>query len=307
MPTTPSKPSKSKKDLSPNHVSHVHAALRSAKSSHGFHPLLVPPAPDAGGGDNQMIPAKTGEYIIPSEVVARKGTQFFDNLIKKTLEEVIPSPAAGKSPSARLASQATPASSSDLAGSGTPETGYRWGGEVREPHGQFQMYNPNNQQQPAWASGPTPALNAPWSAVPAPLANNPWSGMPAPQVNNSPSGSPYRLSKDINYQQVVTPTEGGGPGNFAANPSLFYGDGFSPSGSGFPAIRGGFPHPAGIENRSFNTNPFWQNQPGMPWSPTMIPTTYNPEGYPRAVPVFPSSPDYDSSGPHPHTPPKSNS
>jgi len=111
------------------------------------------------------------------------------------------------------------------------------------------------------------------------------------------------------YQQIITPTEGGpgGPGNVAVNPNLFYGEGFSPSGSGFPSIRGGFQHPAGLENRSFTTSPFWQNTPGMPWSPTMIPTTYNPQGYPRAVPVFSPSPDYGSAGPHPHTPPKSES
>lgn len=101
---------------------------------------------------------------------------------------------------------------------------------------------------------------------------------------------------------------GGNIGNFAVNPGLFYGDGFSPSGSGFPSIRGGFngfSHPAGLDNRSFYPSPFWQGTQGAPWSPTMIPTTYNNQGFPRAVPVL--SPDYASAGPHPHTPPKSNS
>jgi hypothetical protein len=74
-----------------------------------------------------------------------------------------------------------------------------------------------------------------------------------------------------------------------------------PGGFGRPSTigEGGGGH-SGYNNRSS-----WQGgAPGFPWSPTMIPTTYNPQGYPYGVPVL--SPDQGSAGPHPHTPPRSN-
>jgi hypothetical protein len=41
----------------------------------------------------------------------------------------------------------------------------------------------------------------------------------------------------------------------------------------------------------------WQGQPGFPWSPTTIPTTYDPQGYPRAVPAdYASGPDFNAQG-----------
>ena len=58
------------------------------------------------GQDDQMIPAETGEYVIPRPVVQRKGTEFFDNLVKKTIGDI-----AGE--------QAKP-----------KEAGYRHGGDV---------------------------------------------------------------------------------------------------------------------------------------------------------------------------------
>jgi hypothetical protein len=48
------------------------------------------PVSGPGGPKDDVIPAKLsdGEYIIPAEVVARKGTEFFDNLIAKVQEEL---------------------------------------------------------------------------------------------------------------------------------------------------------------------------------------------------------------------------
>jgi hypothetical protein len=43
-----------------------------------------------GGPREDAIPANlsNGEYIIPADVVARKGTEFFDNLVEKTLADL---------------------------------------------------------------------------------------------------------------------------------------------------------------------------------------------------------------------------
>jgi hypothetical protein len=94
------------------------------------HPLVVPPAgtPADGNvtqqasGDDQLIPAKTGEYVIPEPVVRAKGTQFFDNLIKKVLQDPLPPTDSGE-----------PQDPASQAGTGTPQTGYQWGGEVTKP------------------------------------------------------------------------------------------------------------------------------------------------------------------------------
>ena len=102
----------------------------SSNPSSMAHPLVVPSpdAPSQGyaseqvGGDDQLIPAKTGEYIIPEPVVRAKVTQFFDNLIKKVLQDQLP-PEATK---AEVDSQ----DPSNPGGTGTPQTGYKWGGAV---------------------------------------------------------------------------------------------------------------------------------------------------------------------------------
>jgi len=270
MAATKPKTDKKKKELSPNHVKHLRTMMNMARDPSAMsHPLLVPPAgvPAQGnvtqqvGGDDQLIPAKTGEYVIPEPVVRAKGTQFFDNLIKKTLQESLPPEAADEA--------------EQKAGTGTPETGFRWGGEIPERGMYKQLYlNKGNDQG--------------------------WSPQPQPQMQTQPNRSGWspQPQAQTNYQQVGTPTEGHGPGTFAVNPSLFYGDNFSPSGSGFPDIRGG-----GVTNRAYLPNIL--TQVGMPWSPTMIPTTYDPQGFPYGVPVL--SPDSSNSGPHPHTPPKHDS
>ncbi len=129
MAATKPKTDKKKKELSPSHVKHLKIMMNMARDPSALaHPLLVPPAgmPAQGhvteqvSGDDQMIPAKTGEYVIPEPVVRAKGTQFFDNLIKKTLQDVLPPEASQEA--------------EQKAGKGTPETGFRWGGEV-EPRG----------------------------------------------------------------------------------------------------------------------------------------------------------------------------
>lgn len=82
------------KPLSPNHVKHLRSLLKTAsvpRMQGGYHPLLVPQADSStpAGQDDQLIGAKTGEYVVPQPVVNRKGTQFFDNLVKKTMEEIM--------------------------------------------------------------------------------------------------------------------------------------------------------------------------------------------------------------------------
>lgn len=114
MPS-PAKKTGAKNQLSPNHINHLRNTLRASASNSLPHPLMVPPpaspAP-AGAGDDTMIPAKTGEYVIPEPVVRLKGVQFFDNLVKKTLAEVMPPEEAAQG------------------GEGSPEQGYWRGGEV---------------------------------------------------------------------------------------------------------------------------------------------------------------------------------
>jgi hypothetical protein len=55
-------------------------------------------------------------------------------------------------------------------------------------------------------------------------------------------------------------------------------------------------HPgSGFINRSsYNPGGSFSGAPGMPWSPTMIPTTYDPQGYPYGVPV--QGPDQNVQG-----------
>jgi hypothetical protein len=53
-----------------------------------FGGLLVGPSHDQGGIRVKMkhggeIEAEGGEYVIPKDIVARKGTEFFDRLIGK--------------------------------------------------------------------------------------------------------------------------------------------------------------------------------------------------------------------------------
>ena len=49
-----------------------------------------------------------------------------------------------------------------------------------------------------------------------------------------------------------------------------------------------------INRSSFNPSAWGGGQPGMPWSPTAIPTSYNPQGYPYGVPV--QGPDQNLQG-----------
>jgi hypothetical protein len=88
----------------------------------------------------------------------------------------------------------------------------------------------------------------------------------------------------------------------------FFGEGFDPSdlgintgprGFGPPSTiaSGGYggTHHGGFSNRSsYNPGAWSGGAPGMPWSPTMIPTTYDPQGYPYAVPV--QGPDQNVQG-----------
>jgi hypothetical protein len=52
---------------------------------------------------------------------------------------------------------------------------------------------------------------------------------------------------------------------------------------------------SGFNNRSYYNPGAWSGgAPGMPWSPTKIPTTYDPQGYPYGVPV--QGPDQNVQG-----------
>lgn len=176
------------------------------------------------GRDNMMVPAQSGEYMIPSAVVRHKGTEFFDNLIKKSLEKVMPQHMAS------------------MGGTGSPETGYAVGGPIggqgesnRGGYYGGPQFDPN-------IHGFDPNIE------PSPLPN---------------TGGPI----------VETPTW-----NTAQNPNVYWGSEpvdlrNDPSSGGrqlFFDSRGYFP-PIGT--------------PGWGQGPTMIPTYFDPQGYPYAVPV----------------------
>jgi hypothetical protein len=168
------KAAKEKKPLSPSHVKHLRAMMDLARDpSNMSHPLVVPPAgtPADGNvtqqasGDDQLIPAKTGEYVIPEPVVRAKGTQFFDNLIKKVLQDSLPPDQA---------EQAT-----EKAGSGTPETGYKWGGEVSGKGAEWNPYghDPRDDLHPTIFTPPIPQG---WASNPSTQASGgdqPWREM----------------------------------------------------------------------------------------------------------------------------------
>lgn len=236
MAASKPKPKKDKKELSPNHVKHLRAMMDMARDpSQIAHPLVIPPpgasqkgyAAEQVSGDDQLIPAKTGEYIIPEPVVKRKGTQFFDNLIKKCLEESLPEGAAD--------------SVAAKAGSGTPSTGYKWGGYIE--------------------------------------------------------GEPEDIDQNIDFGRPSTTATGGQQRSGNWKPSYR----FNPKAYGdFSA-----PDSLGTDPRTFNAlttfghNPWVNgiasyyppsyappsgNLPGSWQGSTTIPTYFNPQGYPYAVP-----------------------
>lgn len=93
-----------------------------------------------------------------------------------------------------------------------------------------------------------------------------------PQGGKSPWGRPR---SDIAYQEAV-----GGPDD---NSEVFGGRG------GGPQVflnRDWSPGMSDMGHVMYNPfNMFQTMQPGMPWSPTMIPTSYDFQGYPMAVPT----------------------
>lgn len=122
-----------------------------------------------------MAPMNPNEYVIPAPVVAHKGIEFFDNLIRKTLSQI-------------GASQ----QQVSMAGRGSPQSGYIVGGATPAEGGRFgnfvqggidTMYPP----QAGWdASQPMP----PWSE-PGPLPGTPGGGeIPPPPQFNSQSFDP---------------------------------------------------------------------------------------------------------------------
>ena len=75
------------------------------------------------------------------------------------------------------------------------------------------------------------------------------------------------------------------------NPNAFPPDLPPIGGSQTPRLDRDFQGSSGGYN---NRSSWGGGQPGMPWSPTMIPTSYNPQGYPYAVPV--QGPDQNLQG-----------
>lgn len=118
-----------------------------------------------GRGDNTMIPAKTGEYVIPDHVVKAKGTDFFDNLVKKYMPS---------------------------GGTGSPQRGYILGGVVAEG-GRRGGYNFDFGQGgfgfPPADMGDVPSLDQPPFSSPG----NTSSGMPTPAWS---SGEPISTFYD---------------------------------------------------------------------------------------------------------------
>jgi hypothetical protein len=247
-----------KKELSPNHVSDVRNILKTVRGASAIHPLMVP-SPDSPmkgnvsepvAGDDQLIPAKTGEYVIPEPVVKRKGTQFFDNLIKKTLEELMPADMAAKG------------------GTGTAETGFRWGGEVGDPQG----YGERGERIPgataSWVTSPT-------GQGPTDNPDNPWTEpTPIPASSPNPFGQPD-------------------PNVFINREPKWAEAGVDPKVNSF---FNGNPWYNPNNNLGFGYNPFGMssNFPGS----TMLPTYWDNQGYPFAIPYYPATPDSTAGTPN---------
>lgn len=133
------------------------------------------------GGDDTTISAKRGEYVIPDHVVRAKGTEFFDNLVRKHMP---------------------------MGGTGSPQRGYAMGGVVGEGNqsqnsafsGISQMSPSFWQGQDAW-SEPTPIpVGQGGGATPAPD----WG-----QVTPSGYGGNYPASWDVGQPSVWSAGYGG--------------------------------------------------------------------------------------------------
>jgi hypothetical protein len=201
--------------------------------------MLVPDSSNQGfGQDDQMAPVKSGEYIIPEPVVKRKGTQFFDNLVKNTLKEVMP-----------------PSQVSE-GGTGTPETGYAKGGEVWGSP--LSATGSEDFSEPSELDGPGPV-------TPSTIA---WGGLPAsnfnPNVNfNAPPDMNRLVYLQNNFQTPI-----GNSDKFSEPIQGEFGRNFNPW------------------SNFFNQGYIGQlGTPGALQGPTSIPTTFDSQGYPFAVPV----------------------
>lgn len=273
MAASKPKAKKEKKELSPNHVKHLRAMMDMARDpSQLAHPLVISP-PDVTNqgyanqqvsGDDQMIPAKTGEYIIPEPVVKAKGTQFFDNLIKKVLQEQLPPTDSGE-----------PQDPVSMAGKGSPSKGYKWGGEVREPKPVLTNYqSPGriNDQFPLPTGGAQAhrgGINPHWND---PNGGNWNPNDPDNQPDLPREGNPPDRAERLSYMDMLGPRGGLFAGRtFTFNPWLA--GNLPPGGAGYQPPQG-MPNPNG----------------GF----TAIPSYWNNQGYPFAQPA---TADFDSSGP----------
>lgn len=201
--------------------------------------------------DNKTIRAQSGEYVIPASVVQAHGKGYFDNLVQNT-----------------LGSTKVPA--------GSPATGYWQGGYV--PQGMSQ-----DEPRRQWGGG-----------QPMGMSNQPrggfW-GSPRGEQSNGPRnagrwnpwGGPGGMSNNR------APWQGGPPQAISGNqdavdeyPNFW---GHQNAGNVFMSPRDWSAGSSDLGHTMYNPfNMFQTMQPGMPWSPTMIPTTYDNQGYPMAVP-----------------------
>jgi len=124
-----------------------------------------------GGPKDDAIPAQLsdGEYVIPADVMKRKGTEFFDKLVNKTQEELssreemaqVAGDAMGIPPQAALHAEAQQAQPPEPQGQGIPlqkayggeVIGMAGGGAFNKWLGNYQMGKAGGDRNYAGASG----------------------------------------------------------------------------------------------------------------------------------------------------------
>lgn len=182
------------------------------------------------GRDTMMAPMNPNEYVIPAPVVMHKGTEFFDNLIQKSLQKLMPPEQAQKGGTGNAAqgfatggqgNRGTEPGGGGLGGGfyvppAGGITGTYWGGEVGSGLGQYEEPTPlpgtegGGPLPPPGPQIPTPSFNpqpGQWYGFPETPAGqwvgsgyNPpaglqgsWQGQTALPTFFDPMGYPYAV------------------------------------------------------------------------------------------------------------------
>ena len=275
FPTQPMKATKPLKTKQPNRADKVKALL--AKNVPKPNSPANPASPF--GQDTIMAPMNPMEYVIPEPVVRKLGTDYFDNLVKSTLSEVMPPDEAQQG------------------GTGTPATGFKYGGGVFNPSADDGYYGKKFMPQAETSNDPQSPNG--WGsprAIQQNLPASPW-GNPTGQGQNNPNSPWGNPMAETSYQgqgpddPPESPDDGGWNGFMTR-----WGDLHPNQHWNNPAWRQG--HELGNEptdsrgyNQFFNLGGFgtWPGS-GSPISGgTMVPTYWKDQGNgifaPMAVPL----------------------